>query len=227
MFVCVKHPRAILFLASLYAISVFGLNSSHTQTIVCCDVWRAVSAFTVEKTGSRMSFQQCVKPNECIENKLIKQFLAQSQRLLNQKLEFDDNAQILVQPNEWSADVITSLLAWAFVGRVVSGHQDDENSLAIVYDFQTDKLSLKRTVCEFDRSIYTSMVLISVSLLTYFIVDRVVKQQASQELTQNVLISTEHASGVMLQPTAAAIQAFTFNTPHAYSRIRNKTNNLI
>ena len=59
--------------------------------------------------------------------------------------------------------------------------------------------------------------------------DRVVKQQASQELTQNVLISTECANGAMLQPTAAASQAFTFNTPHvhAYSRIRNKTNNLI
>jgi len=219
MFVRVKFVNVILFLMSSLS-TVLGFNSTHTK-IGCCDVWKAVSAFTVEKTGSSMSFEQCVESDKCIENKLIKQFLAQSQRLLKQKMEFDNNAEILVQTNEWSENVITVLLVWAFVGRVVSGHQNDENALKIVYDFQTDKLSLKRTVCEFDRSIHTSMVLISVSLLTYFIVDRVVKEHASsQSLKQEKMLMSTNK-----QPTSS--QAFTLNTPYAYTTIRNKASNLI
>lgn len=218
MSVRVKFVKVILCLISLSLSTVLGFNSTHTK-IKCCDVWTAVSAFTVEKTGSTMSFKKCVESDKCTENKLIKQFLAQSQRLLQQKIEFDDNAEMLVQTTEWSENIITGLLVWAFVGRVVSGHQNDENALKLVYDFQTDKLGLERSVCEFDRSIHTSMVLISVSLLTYFIVDRVVKEHAQSMQTQKMLMST-------CKPSTSS-HAFTLNTPYAYTTLRNKTNNFI
>ena len=217
MFVRVKFVNVILFLMSLSCNTVLALNSTHTK-INCCDVWTAVSAFTVEKTGSTMSFDTCVESNQCMQNKLIKQFLAQSQRLLKQKVEFNDNAELVVSSKQWSEDIVTQLLVWAFVGRVVSGHEYDENALKIVYDFQTDKLSLKRSVCEFDHNIHTCMVLISVSLLTYFIVDRVVSEHSSA-MKQQMVMST------CKQSTSS--QAFSLNTPYSYAPLRNKTSNLI
>ena len=190
--------------------SVSTFNTTHTHTVTCCDFWKALSTYTKEKTGSKMSYEQCMKENECTENKLIKQFLHQSNRLTKQNLQFLSGNEVHVDTTSWSPDVVASLLAWAFVGRIVSAEQSSDNLFSLIYDFQTDKLSLERTTCEFDRSIYTSMV--SVSLLTYFVVHRVIKQ-STNELPDN--------PGTF-KPEMTLSTSFLMQPPYTYTSLRQK-----
>jgi len=193
--------------------TVSASNATYTHSVACCDFWKALSSFTKEKTGSQMSYEQCIKEYDCTKNKLLKQFLHQSNRLTKQNLLFDAENKVRIDTTAWSSDVVSSLLAWAFIGRIVSAEQNSDNLLSLIYDFQTDQLSLQRTTCEFDRSIYTSMVLISVSLLTYFIVHRVIKQAPEK---------TRDTNEIELKPSMNSSSFLLLQSPYSYASLRQK-----
>lgn len=224
------RPNTLVNILILYWLNcgietVLASNVTHTHSVACCDFWKDLSAFVTEKTGSKMSYEQCMEEYDCTKNKLLKQFLHQSNRLTNQNLFFDAENKVRIDTTAWSSDVVSSLLAWAFVGRIVSAEQSDDNLLSLIYDFQTDQLSLQRTTCEFDRSIYTSMVLISVSLLTYFIVHRVIKQTPeakTSDATMQTEWRTHDTTTMQLKPSMQSSNFFLLQSPHGYTSLRQK-----
>jgi len=149
--------------------------ASEELRVSCCDVWAQLTTYTVEKTGSSLAVSRCEEhKHECPDIKLIEQFYAESNAALHNALtRVDANSDfVLGVGNTTDSEAMLRMLVFAFLGRTISRPDLNHNGLVhryLEYDIQGDKLTMRTPSCEFNKSIYTAMVLVSTSLLMFLI----------------------------------------------------------
>lgn len=155
-----------------------------TWNVSCCTVFEAMTAFTVERTGAYLRADTCRESeNKCMDLKLIREFVEQSRTILGRhtvQVLAESNLISLTLHSDADAASMVGLLAWAFIGRVITGADGRKTSstqkVLLEYDIHRNKLVVQRDACEINKSLYGAMVLASVTLLVFFISMMVVDQ---------------------------------------------------
>jgi hypothetical protein len=138
---------------------------------------------TVERSGSSLPADACrAGGRRCMDLKLIREFVEQSRALLGRdRVQTEDAALRITLPAD--AEPALELLAWAFLGRVValpSPSAAGQQKVLLEYDIHRNSMHVKRDSCEFDKGLYSAMVLASVALLVFFISMTVVERASAR-----------------------------------------------
>lgn len=155
-----------------------------TWNVSCCTVFEAMTAFTVERTGAYLRADMCrASEDKCMDLKLIREFVEQSRAVLGRHtvdVLAESNLISLTLHSDSDAASMVGLLAWAFIGRVVTGADGRKTAstqkVLLEYDIHRNKLVVQRDSCEINKSLYSAMVLASVTLLVFFISMMVVER---------------------------------------------------
>jgi hypothetical protein len=143
-----------------------------------------MTAFTVERTGAYLRADMCrASEDKCMDLKLIREFVEQSRAVLGRHtvdVLTESNLISLTLHSDSDAASMVGLLAWAFIGRVVTGADGRKTvstqKVLLEYDIHRNKLVVQRDSCEINKSLYSAMVLASVTLLVFFISMMVVER---------------------------------------------------
>ena len=184
-------PSVNYILVMVVSVCIFVLETKAevpgnvTWSVPCCDLWVAMSQFTIEKTGMRftsdktaMQLGACEEQKlTCKDMKIIHIFIEQIQVILGKANIQQKNDHLKITLPSSINDDIMQMLALSVIGRVI-GVPDffPEAAVQLVYDTQYDKLSIQRPTCEYSKSIYNSIVLASVVLLIFFIGMQVIER---------------------------------------------------
>lgn len=226
---CTCRLRLQFLVLCLFYVCV-PIVSTTTMHVGCCQVWKQLNAYVVEKTGSELEISTCEQRQEvCADITLIKKFIAESNAVLPGSIRLADNGRdyVLDVSSAREPEVFLNLFVWAFLGRTVSNPAINHEGLQhryLEYNIQNDELSVRTPSCEFNKAVYTAMVLVSVSLLMFLIgmqiVDRHHASKAKTDAADNsnagnpVALSVHGSStsvtkpaGAMLRPTQNAFQS--------------------
>ncbi len=166
------------FAASLLIVTLTTTPAAAlTWNVSCCTVFEAMAVFTVDRTGAYLRADMCcASEDECMDLKLIREFVEQSRAVLGRHtvdVLTESNLISLMLHSDSDAASIVGLLAWAFIGRVVTGADGRKTAstqkVLLEYDIHRNKLVVQRDSCEINKSLYSAMVLASVTLLVFFI----------------------------------------------------------
>jgi hypothetical protein len=135
-----------------------------------------MTKFTVDRTGSYLqAITCCASETKCMELdlKVIHEFIEKSRTIMGrhnvQAFERSNVIRFTIQSDMDAASVI-GLMAWAFLGRTVSSReQSNKQTVFLQYDIHRNKLLIHRDSCEINKSLYSAMILASVTLLIFFI----------------------------------------------------------
>jgi len=175
-----KALEAVIILLATLATPAAAL----TWNVSCCTVFEAMTAFTVERTGAYLRADMCrASEDKCMDLKLIREFVEQSRAVLGRHtvdVLAESNLISLTLHSDSDAASMVGLLAWAFIGRVVTGADGRKTAstqkVLLEYDIHRNKLVVQRDSCEINKSLYSAMVLASVTLLVFFISMMVVER---------------------------------------------------
>lgn len=166
--------------------------SATTMHVGCCQVWTQLNTYVVEKTGSELASSTCEQRQDvCVDITLIKKFIAESNAVLPDSIRLADNGRdyVLNVSSTQEPMRVLNLFVWAFLGRTVSNPAINHEGLQhryLEYDIQNDELSVRTPSCEFNKAVYTAMVLVSVSLLMFLIGMQIVdRHHASKAKTDS------------------------------------------
>lgn len=186
-----RAARAALRLMSLTMMSLTMMSlilatpaAALTWNVSCCAVFEAMTAFTVERTGAYLRADMCrASEDKCMDLKLIREFVEQSRAVLGRHtvdVLTESKLISLTLHSDSDAASMVGLLAWAFIGRVVTGADGRKTAstqkVLLEYDIHRNKLVVQRDSCEINKSLYSAMVLGSVTLLVFFISMMVVER---------------------------------------------------
>jgi hypothetical protein len=239
-----KIELRTLLLAVLVSIPSRGVSST-SWNVSCCSVFKALTQFTVERTGSSLSDTACrADERQCMDLKLIGVFIKQSRTILgtsNIKTSTEHNfIQFVLENdiNDREAHVI-DLLAWAFIGRIIAlptaTPDVNRQSVLLQYDVQGDQLTIKRDSCQIDKTLYNTMVLGSVTLLIFFISAMVVEKKRHEKQDQvspktpahepekvpgktDSLMRSAHIFGPLVPPQRPSRETQAFRFEHSRSK---------
>ena len=155
-------------------------SGASPMQVRCCDVWAELGEYTVEKTGSQLNAAKCEEQSAmCADINLVQRFVTQSNAALDGILSLNpEDAEFSLNVNNVTdSEAMLRVLVWAFIGRTISRPDMNYDGLKhtyLEYDIQKDTLQVRTPSCEFHKSIYTAMVLVSISLLMFLIAVQVV-----------------------------------------------------
>lgn len=169
----------------LYLLLVGYVGGHETQEMIdidCCQLLQTLNSYTVQSTGDVMNMQQCqANPGICTDRKVIRNFVDQTRAVLRGTVDTVsiNNTHIHILESlfwEHSQDI----LYLAFLGRAVSKGEDCLERMAL----DQDSLTMIDSPCSLDKTIYTTIVVASISLLVFFIACQVVQdEKRKKEIT--------------------------------------------
>ena len=174
----IQSPLVVLCLCNV--MTATSASGASPMQVRCCDVWAELGEYTVEKTGSQLNAARCEEQSAmCANINLVQRFVTQSNAALDGILSLNPEAAefSLNVNNVTDSEAMLRVLVWAFIGRTISRPDMNYDGLKhtyLEYDIQKDTLQVRTPSCEFHKSIYTAMVLVSISLLMFLIVVQVV-----------------------------------------------------
>lgn len=184
----------------LLCITLQACNSSNTSTTItyatyqfsCCEIWEMMDKFTTEKSGGIFNINLCNQsPMQCLETKLIANFLEQTKVLAGSTNLQVENQIITITMHTFPVENFMQALVWAYIGRAVTQQNDNtEAQFKLVYDVNKNELSVKRSACEFSKSIYSSMVIASICILIFLISMQILEQYKTQQTIHNLKTPT-------------------------------------
>jgi hypothetical protein len=203
MRMCTCKLRLLFLMLCLLHMCVPIVCVSSMQ-VGCCQVWTQLNAYVVEKTGSELARSTCEQRQEvCADITLIKKFIAESNAVLPDGIKLADNGRdyILNVTDARDPEVFLNLFVWAFLGRTVSNPAINHEGLQhryLEYDIQNDELSVRTPSCEFNKAVYTAMVLVSVSLLMFLIGMQIVDRHHASKAKTDAVDNSDAGNAVAL-----------------------------
>lgn len=156
-------------------------------TVSCCEIHELLSGYLVLPTGDKLHKNVCLgTADPCLSLKLVKQFVERTRTMLDeaaldapaalgQSMRTDDTH---MQISESAlAQVVSKMLVLAFLGRSVATEDGLRDGLSLAYDSTLDVLSVRDSACAVDKTIYSTIVVASISLLVFFIAIQVVESE--------------------------------------------------
>lgn len=164
---------------------VTGHETQEMIDIDCCQLLQTLNSYTVQSTGDVMNMRECqANPGICTNRKVIQNFVDQTRAVLRGTVD-------TVSLNNTHIHILESLfwqhsqdiLYLAFLGRAVSKGEDCLERMAL----DKDSLSLLDSQCSLDKTIYTTIVVASISLLVFFIACQVVQDEKRKKEVVQVM----------------------------------------
>ena len=206
----------ILRVVVLMSMQSRGVMSS-SWNVSCCQVYKALSKIIVERTGSIFSEQTCQEDQrDCMKHPMIQRFVNESRDIVPQHMLKigEDNIQFHIESDDSKASILV-LMVFAFVGKTIQTPSTTSGmnkiSVSLKYDTQTGKIMIERDSCEFDKTLYSSMVLGSVTLLIFFISAMVIEKKKDEQTKQKSKAAThqQSSSSNIFVPVKASTRAQT------------------
>ena len=102
------------------------------------------------------------------------EFQKETNSLLNNSVQVNGTHLVFVMPAE--SEHLYKLLVYAFLGRILHEEQSNSANSAdyntnkwMMFDSNTRTFQFQQSMCDFNKNIYTTLVLSSISLLMFFI----------------------------------------------------------
>ena len=117
-----------------------------------------------------------------------------------------------------SSSTLGDLLVFAFFGRAAAPSASTEVDLWLTYDTKHDKIVFEDSACNYNRNVYTLLVLSSIVLLMFFIGVQVVKNDAAEQKMANIEkeLSSQQTQPPVGMPGARGLR---FRTMHPLSGV--------
>lgn len=189
-----KNSTKLLFTFLYFAHVAFlcaALDSS-TQTIPttqtflsidCCDIVNKLTFYAVEDSGDK----GCVS-DECLRLQVVQLFVRHTRSMLSPSTVIDDstvqtNATHILINNESLQKHSDTLLVLALLGTASLPDDLKQQRVALKYDKALDIYSVNNSHCTTDKTVYSTIILASITILIFFVACQVVEHENQKHLT--------------------------------------------
>lgn len=118
---------------------------------------------------------------------------------------------------------LAPLLVFSFFGRSVAPADENDMDMWLSYDTKLNKIRFEDSTCDFNRNVYTTLVLASLVLLMFFIaVQMVAENEKSSDKHDAIIPVASVADNKTAKGTDVSAQIF-FKDPRATQRLRFPT----
>ena len=169
----------LLVLAFLCCVAAQNDGTSQSQ---CCAILRELHKFVRERDES-----DCSTDANCNSLPIMLEFVKQTNSLLeSNSVQVNGSHLMFSIPTE--NEHLYKLLVYSFLGRILHEEQsqsDDYNTNKwMMFDSNRGTFQFQQSMCDFNKNIYTTLVLASISLLMFFIGVQVVAEKKSKQATK-------------------------------------------
>jgi hypothetical protein len=153
-------------------------------SINCCEIVNKLTLYAVEDSGDK----GCAQP--CLELQVIKLFLRHTQSMLSQPTGIDafavqtnaSTSNILINPESLQRHSAT-LLVLALLGTASLPDNKQRERVSLQYDKALDIYSVNNSHCSTDKTVYSTIILASITILIFFVACQVVEHENKKYLT--------------------------------------------
>lgn len=151
-----------------------GAAAQHTVTLDCCTVLNKLYAYMKVTDG-----YECTGPDTgCASVKLMQQFVSHTKTAVHDSGMRTNGSDIVLSiPSNRNLE---DLFVFAFFGRAASPAESTEVDLWLSYDTTNERIVFEDSTCDYNRNVYTLLVLSSIVLLMFFIGVQVVKNDETE-----------------------------------------------
>ena len=189
-----------------------GVGAQQTLSLDCCTVLNQL--YTYMKVAD--SYKCTGLDSSCASVKLVQLFVNHSRSSPHGIDMRAQGAEILV--TNPSRSTLRDLLVFAFFGRAAAPSASTEVDLWLTYDTKHDKIVFEDSACNYNRNVYTLLVLSSIVLLMFFIGVQVVKNDAAEQKMAKI---EKELSSQQTQPPVGmpGTRGLRFRTMHTLSGV--------
>jgi len=212
--------KCVCVLLGLCLATAQNLNSTQVELVVdCCSVLQQIYTFMVVED----EYKAC-QPEHCSSLKLMALFLHHTNTILQTEsvLAGSPYGSSLAGVRAQGSDLVFSvptngmhvarLMVFTFFGRSVSPAENTDMQLWVKYDPKQNRVRFEDSSCDFNKNVYTTLVLSSIILLMFFIAVQVVAAEAAKrKLEEDAKNQTGPAAtvGFVSPPTESNTKALT------------------
>jgi hypothetical protein len=183
-------------LASLHVKYVSAHVSNSTENITsnpelivrmdCCEMLYEITSYTVQSTGDKVERSRCLG-QECLTLQVVQLFINHTRSILDSASTFGNTDSVRVTDThiEITQHVLLkntqTMLVLALLGRASLPENLRQEHMSLKYDAALDVLSVRDSSCSTDKTIYSTIVLASISLLVFFIACQVVESEKRKQ----------------------------------------------
>ena len=170
--------RHLLVLAYLCCVAAQNDGTSQSQ---CCAILRELHKFVRERDEN-----DCSTDANCNSLPIMLEFVKQTNSLLeSNSVQVNGSHLMFSIPTE--NEHLYKLLVYSFLGRILHEEQsqsaDYNTNKWMMYNSNSGTFQFQQSMCDFNKNIYTTLVLASISLLMFFIGVQVVAEKKSKQAT--------------------------------------------
>ena len=170
----------LLVLSFLCCVAAQNDGTSQSQ---CCAILRELHKFVRERDEN-----DCSTDANCNSLPIMLEFVKQTNNLLNSTNSVQVHGSRLVFSIPTENEDLYKLLVYSFLGRILHEEQsksaDYNTNKWMMFDSNSGTFQFQQSMCDFNKNIYTTLVLASISLLMFFIGVQVVAEKKSKQATK-------------------------------------------
>lgn len=148
--------------------------AQHTLTLDCCTVLNKLYAYMKVTDGYK-----CTGPDAgCASVKLVQQFVSHTKTAVHDSGMRTNGSDIVLSiPSNRNLE---DLFVFAFFGRAASPAESTEVDLWLSYDKTHERIVFEDSTCDYNRNVYTLLLMSSIVLLMFFVGVQVVKNDETE-----------------------------------------------
>ena len=176
--------RGVLALACMLAAGALAPASAQSTqlTMDCCDVLNQLYTYLAVVDSGRYS---CSPPDtRCPSVKLVQLFLNHTRATVPGATAHAEGGNLVFSMP--SSAGLGKLLVFAFFGRCASRADSSDMELWLSYDTKHNKIVFEDSACDYNKNVYTGLVLSSIVLLMFFIAVQVLKNEEAANTTNTM-----------------------------------------
>ena len=160
---------------------VLSIPPSHAITptpihIDCCTLWESMNVYVTMEKGSTY---MCGTSEECMKKSQVKLLVNEMQTYMNLSTTATD---VVVKVDSSKSKEMADMLVMAMVARFIPKKQEESDEHPFLeYNEATHVLRLRTPLCEFQKDLYVSIIVISITILIFVLVRQNVENTDEQE----------------------------------------------
>lgn len=153
------------------------VQGTEIPSVRCCGIWKSMNHYIQSHSGIDRSI--CTE-TKCFQAGEIKLFESETNALLSHSMErktAQDNSALFLIKN-MSAVELEEMLVLSLIGRHFTSTRQNTIQDGKFFEFNvaTRTMKLRKMECEFEKSIYVCMVVITIIILIFIITSRMVQE---------------------------------------------------
>lgn len=214
---CYTAMRRIAVLLAVMVASSVEYTDAASVKINCCELWDTVAKFIAVSTGEELS-HKC--PHPCMTHPAINRIVNIMMPALTHGEDpeaFEVESDEILVPGK-----ISEVLVWSILGRLCSIEKYGSNHADFLqFNTASQTISVRRTGCEYQKTIYSTLLGFCAVVLTFIILTGVSTeypkkpQQPEAPSTESTppVNQPQHQPDPPSNGTASGMMTFTLGTP--------------